>query len=88
MGPGKGGSILVHIETNNAERDGATAKVRKYRQLVRRPKQTRVEQIILSGILPVMGSRGQGYINCRRMAINMLVQQLCGEVEVGFVDCK
>ena len=25
-----------------------------------------------------MGSRGQGYRHCRRMAINMLVQQLCG----------
>ena len=33
-----------------------------------------------------MGSRGQGYRNCRRMAINTLVQQLCREEEVGFVD--
>ena len=24
MGPGKGGSILVHIGTNNAEREGTT----------------------------------------------------------------
>ena len=53
VGLGKGGSILVHIGTNNA-----------------------------SGILPVMGSRGQGYRNCQRMAINMLVQQLCREEEV------
>ena len=35
-------------------------------------KQLLVEQIILSGMLPVMGSRGQGYRNCRRMAINTL----------------
>ena len=33
-----------------------------------------------------MGSRGQGYRNCRRMAINMLVKQLCRKEEVGFVD--
>ena len=33
MGPGKGGSILVHVGTNNAEREGITAIVRKYRQL-------------------------------------------------------
>ena len=39
----------------------------------------------MSGILPVMGRRGQGYKNCRRMAINTLVQQLCREEEVGFV---
>ena len=39
----------------------------------------------MSGILPVMGSRGQGYRNCRRMAINTLVQQLCRGEEVGFV---
>ena len=76
VGLGKGGSILLHIGTNNAEREGTTAIVRKYRQLVRRAKQTWVEQIILSGILLVMGSRGQGYRNCQRVAINTLVQQL------------
>ena len=47
---------------------------------------TRVEQVILSGILPVMGRRGHKYRNCRGMAINMLVQKLCREKEVGFVD--
>ena len=76
VGPGKGGSILVYLGTNSAEREGTTAIVRKYRQLVRKAKQTWVEQIILSGILPVMGSRGQGYRNYWRMAINTLVQQL------------
>ena len=49
-------------------------------------KQTRVEQVILSGILTVMGRRGHKYRNCRGMAINMLVQRLCREEEVGFVD--
>ena len=63
VGAGKGGSILVHVWTNNTEREGTTAIVRKYRQLVGRAKQTRVEQIIMSGILAVMGNRGQGYQN-------------------------
>ena len=85
MGPGKGGSILLHVGYNNTKREGSTAIVRKYRQIVRRAKQTQVELTILSVILPVMGSRGQGYNNCRRMAINTLVQQLCREEEVGFV---
>ena len=40
----------------------------------------------MSGISPVMGSRRHGYRNWRRMVINMLVQQLCREEEVGFVD--
>ena len=86
VGSGKGGSVLVHAGTNNVEREGTTAIVRKYRQLVRTLKQTRVEQVILSGILPVMGRRGHKYRNCRGMAINMLVQKLCREEEVGFVD--
>ena len=30
--------------------------------------------------------QGQGYQNCRRMAIDTVVQQLCREEEVGFVD--
>ena len=84
-GPGKGGSILEHIGANSVDREGTTAIVRKYRQLVGRAKQTQVEQIIMSGILPLMGSRGQGYRNCRRMAINTIDQQLCREEAAGFV---
>ena len=59
VGSGKGGSVLVHVGTNNVETEGTTAIVRKYRQLVRTLKQMRVEQVILSGILPVIGNRGQ-----------------------------
>ena len=70
VGSGKGGSVLVHVGTNNVEREDTTVIVRKYRQLVRTLKQTRVEQVILSGILLVMGRRGQKYRNCRGMAIN------------------
>ena len=50
VGSGKGGSVLVQIGTNNVEREGTTAIVRKYRKLVRTLKQTRIEQVILSGI--------------------------------------
>ena len=85
MGPGKAGSIFLHVGTNNVEREGTTAIVRTYRQLARTTKQTRFELIIISGMLPVMGSRDQGYLNCWRMIINTLVQQLCREDEVGFV---
>ena len=53
---------------------------------IRTLKQTRVDQIMLSGILPVKGHRGQGYRNCLTIAINMLVQQIFREKEVGFVD--
>ena len=31
MGSRKGGSVLVYVGTNNVEREGATAIVRKYR---------------------------------------------------------
>ena len=58
---GKGGSVLVHVGTNNVEREGTTAIVRKHRKLVRTLKQTRVEQVILSGILPVIGRKGHRY---------------------------
>ena len=42
VGLGKGGTVLVHVGTNNVEREGTTAIVRKYRNLVRTLKQTRV----------------------------------------------
>ena len=85
-GKAKGGSVLVHVGTNNVEREGTTAIVREYRNLVRTLKQTQVEQVILSGILPVIRRRGHRYRNCQGMAINMLVEKLCREQEVGFVD--
>ena len=86
LGHGQGGSILVHVGTNNADRDGTTRIVKRYRELVETLKKTRVEQIILSGILPVMSGRGVMYSNCKRMAINALLEQMCEEEGVGFVD--
>ena len=49
-------------------------------------KQARLGQIILSGILPVCGNRIQGYRNSKRMAVNGMVERLCKEEEVGYVD--
>ena len=63
MGRGKGGTILVHIGTNNADKDGTTATVETYRNLLKKTKQARVGQIILSGILPVFGNRIRVYRN-------------------------
>ena len=50
------------------------------------PKQARLGQIILSGILPVCGNRIQGYRNSNRMAVNGMVERLCQKEEVGYVD--
>ena len=54
----------------------------------------RVEQVILSGILPVMGRRGHKYRNCRGMAINIsyvgkrkLDLWIYGEVLLGGLIC-
>ena len=59
MGRGYGGPILVHVGTNNADKEGTTAIVEEYRNLPKKTKQARVGQIILSGILPVFGNRIQ-----------------------------
>ena len=47
--------IFVHVGTNDAEKDGTTAIVGKFRELVRDLKARRVGKIVVSGILPVMG---------------------------------
>ena len=86
MGRGKGGTILVHVGTNNADKEGTTAIVDKYRNLQKRTKEARVRQIILSGILPVFGNRIDGYRNSKRMAINGMMKRLCKEEDVGYVD--
>ena len=85
-GRGNGGNLLVHIGSNNIDKEGTTAIVKKYRNLLKKTKETRVGQIILSGILSVFGTRIQRYRNLRRMAVNGMVEQLCREEEVGFVD--
>ena len=41
---------------------------------------------MLSGILSVMGGRGQENRNFRRMATNKQVEKVCMEEGVGFVD--
>ena len=83
MGRGKGGTILVHIGTNNADKEGTTAIVEKYRNLLKKTKQARVGQIIFSGILPVFGNRIHGYRNWKRMAVSGMVKRLCKEEELG-----
>ena len=86
LGHGQGGSILVHVGTNNADRVGTTRIIQRYRELVEKLKKTRVENMILSGILPVMRGRGAKYRNCKNVAINALLEQMCEEEGVGFVD--
>ena len=86
MGRGNGGSILVHIGTNNADKEGTTAIVEKYRNLLKKTKQARAGQIILSGMLPVFGNKIHGYRNSKRMAVNGMVKRLCKEEEVGYVE--
>ena len=88
MGRGKGGTILVHVGTDNADKEGTTAIVDKYRNLLKskKTKEARVGQVILSGILPVFGNRIDGYRNSKRVAFNGMMKRLCKEVDVGYVD--
>ncbi len=91
MGRGNGGSTLVHIGTNNADKAGTTAKVEKYRNVLKKTKQARVGQIVLSGILPIFANRiqefeadcsqrdGEAALQGRGSGIRGFVGQLCGE---------
>ena len=45
MGRGYGGSILVHVGTNNTDKEGTTSIVEKYRNLLKKTKQARAGQI-------------------------------------------
>ena len=86
IGRGNGGSIPIHIGTNNTDKKGTTAIVEKYRDLLRKTKQARAGKIILSEILPVFGNRIQGYRNSKRMAVNGMMERLCQEEDMGYVD--
>ena len=86
MGRGNRGTILVHVGTNNADKEGTTAIIEKYMNLLKKTKQARVGQIIISGILPVFGNRIQEYRNSKRMAVNGMVERRCKEEDVGYVN--
>ena len=60
----------------------------KYGNLLKKTKQARIGQLVLSGMSPVFGSRSRGYSNLRRVTVNEIVQQLCTDEEVGFVDLQ
>ena len=76
MRRGNGGSILVHVGTNNTDKEGTTAIVEKYRNLQKKTKQARVGRLILSGNLQVFGNMIHGYRNSKRMAVNGMVKRL------------
>ena len=90
MGRGYGGSILVHVGTNNTDKEGTTAIGEKCRNLLK-TKQARAGHIILSGILPVFGNRiqkfeedgtqrdGEADLQGRGSGIRGFVGQVCGE---------
>ena len=59
----------MHVVTNNAEKEGTSAIGSIYRRLVKTLREARIGQVF-SGILAVMGGRGQECMNCRRMTIN------------------
>ena len=67
---------MVHIGTNNADKEGTTAIGEKHRNLLKKTTQARVGQIILSGMLPVFGNRIHGYRNSKRIAVNGMVGRL------------
>ena len=79
-------AINERVENIVCSDKGGSAIVSKHRNLVRTLKQTQVEQVRLSRILPVIGRRGHRHRHCRGVAINMLVEKVCREEEVGFVD--
>ena len=43
LGHGQGGYILIYVVTNNADKEGTTRMVQRYRELVETLKKTRVE---------------------------------------------
>ena len=55
------GDQLLSMSTNSAEKDCTTAIIDKSRTLVCTLKELRVGKVMLSGILPIKGSRGKYY---------------------------
>ena len=84
MGRGNGRTILVHIGTNNADKEGTTAIVKKYRHLLNKTKGARVGHTdYLIRDFTCVWNHEPGI---QTFEVNGMVKQLCREEEVGFVD--
>ena len=87
-----GTNLNDHIKETRKQKWEETITLRTTARKGGRPSQrsmetmVSIEQIILSGILPVFGNRIDGYRNSKRMAINGMVTRLCKEEDVGYVD--
>ena len=68
-------STRLDEQRRQGRKNGDSCEV--YRDLLKTTKQARVGYIILSGILPEVGNRIQGYRNSKRMAVNGMVGRLC-----------
>ena len=94
MGRGYGGSILVHVGTNNTDKEGTTAIVEKYRNLLKKTKQAKSWTDHLIGNFTSVwkqdtriqkfeedGSQrdGEAALQGRGSGIRGFVGQLCGE---------
>ena len=73
-------------QRRQGNKEGTSAIVEMYRNLLKKTKQARVGHIFLSGILPVFGNRIHGYRNSKRVTVNGMVERLRKEGEVGYVD--
>ena len=86
MGGGTGGAVLVHVGTNNSEKERTSPIVGRYKMLVKTLKDARIGHIVFSGIFPIMGGRDVEHRKCRGVAINTQVQKVRMVEGVGFVD--
>ena len=90
MGPSYFASWVV--DETDQEEESDTARNEGYEKGTDGTKSTKEDEgsegwtDYLISDLQVFGTRSQGYRNSRRMAVNGIVQQLCREDEVGFVD--
>ena len=86
MDVGRGGSMLVHIGTNNSKREGMTANSDETAESTQEDEA--IEGWADHFSMNYARDRGQGYRNARRMAINALLysvtcsMQLCEEDKV------
>ena len=86
LGGGTGGAVLLHVGTNNAEKEGTLAIVDKYRSLVNTLKEARIGHIKLSGYYQECKAVVRNIGTVGGWRFNTQVQKVCMKEGVGLVD--
>jgi len=75
--------LVLMVGTNNLKSEGTSLIMKRYRELISEAKKHKYRKISVVGILR---SDVGDYINSKRIRVNLRLEELCHENDVGYIE--